>query len=224
VADLGLALGDAGLEQLLDARQAGGDVQAGDAAGMGTEDRNCLVILKRWAQNQSFLRADVTVCLIAESLSALNTGLVQNPGVAAIEIPLPDAGEREQYILASSGDAAIGEYSDFTAAELAKLTCRIEHEVEQLADGRIIMSKIPGTSTFSVIETDSQRAGNFRVASVSTIEATSLASGAQEASMLRRELEIALRARVTWLAATAAGLLPVAWKALERFGPKDAEG
>ena len=34
VADLGLALGDAGLEQLLDARQAGGDVQAGDAAGV----------------------------------------------------------------------------------------------------------------------------------------------------------------------------------------------
>ena len=35
VADLGLALGDAGLEQLLDARQAGGDVHArGDAAGV----------------------------------------------------------------------------------------------------------------------------------------------------------------------------------------------
>ena len=34
VADLGLALGDAGLEQLLDARQAGGDVQPGDAAGV----------------------------------------------------------------------------------------------------------------------------------------------------------------------------------------------
>ena len=34
VADLGLALGHAGLEQLLDARQAGGDVQAGDAAGV----------------------------------------------------------------------------------------------------------------------------------------------------------------------------------------------
>src|SRR5581483_6423912 len=37
-------------------------VPAGDAASMGSEDRNCLVILKRWAQNQSFLRADVTVC------------------------------------------------------------------------------------------------------------------------------------------------------------------
>src|SRR3954453_1458362 len=35
VADLGLALGDPGLEQLLDARQTGGDVHArGDAAGM----------------------------------------------------------------------------------------------------------------------------------------------------------------------------------------------
>ena len=34
VADLGLALGDAGLEQLLDTRQTGGDVQAGDAAGV----------------------------------------------------------------------------------------------------------------------------------------------------------------------------------------------
>ena len=34
VADLGLALGDAGLEQLLDARQALRDVQAGDAAGV----------------------------------------------------------------------------------------------------------------------------------------------------------------------------------------------
>ena len=34
LADLGLALGHAGLEQLLDARQTGGDVQAGDAAGV----------------------------------------------------------------------------------------------------------------------------------------------------------------------------------------------
>ena len=32
--DLGLALGDPGLEQLLDARQARGDVESGDAAGV----------------------------------------------------------------------------------------------------------------------------------------------------------------------------------------------
>jgi AAA+ superfamily predicted ATPase len=69
---------------------------AGDASSMGSEDRNCLVILKRWAQNQSFLRADVTLCLVTESLSGLNAGLVQNPGVKAIEIPLPGEQERTE--------------------------------------------------------------------------------------------------------------------------------
>ena len=38
----------------------------------------------------SFLSADITICLIAENLTELNAGLVQNPGVAAIAIPLPD--------------------------------------------------------------------------------------------------------------------------------------
>ena len=71
---------------------------AGDASGMGSEDRNCLVILKRWAQNQVFQRADVTICLMTESLTALNSGLVQNPAVAAIEIPLPDEADRIEFV------------------------------------------------------------------------------------------------------------------------------
>jgi len=57
---------------------------AGDSSGMAAEDRNSLVILKRWAQNPVFLQADVTFCLIAENLVELNLGLVQNPGVATI--------------------------------------------------------------------------------------------------------------------------------------------
>ena len=57
---------------------------AGDVSGMSAEDRNALVILKRWAQNPAFLRADVTICLIAENLIELNLGIVQNPGVASI--------------------------------------------------------------------------------------------------------------------------------------------
>jgi len=62
----------------------------GDSSGMPAEDRNCLVIFKRWAQNPIFLQADVTFVLIAENLAELNLGLVQNPGVASIEIALPD--------------------------------------------------------------------------------------------------------------------------------------
>jgi hypothetical protein len=53
---------------------------AGDSSSMPAEDRNSLVILKRWAQNPVFLQADVTFCLIAENLIELNLGLVQNPG------------------------------------------------------------------------------------------------------------------------------------------------
>jgi len=37
------------------------------------------VTLKRWAQHPQFLSADLTICLVAENLSELNAGLVQNP-------------------------------------------------------------------------------------------------------------------------------------------------
>ena len=96
-------------------------VPAGDASSMGSEDRNCLVTLKRWAQNQSFLRADVTVCLITENLSALNTGLVQNPGVSAIEIPLPDEAERTEFVRSQMAATPLPEGSEVGAETLAKL-------------------------------------------------------------------------------------------------------
>lgn len=95
---------------------------AGDISGMPAEDRNSLVILKRWAQNPAFLKADVTICLITENLSELNAGLVQNPGVAAIEIPLPDEAERLEFI------RAVGAFPspDVTDAALANLTAGIK--------------------------------------------------------------------------------------------------
>src|SRR5438445_8082847 len=63
---------------------------AGDVSSMSAEDRNSLVILKRWARNAAFLNADVTICLISENQIELNPSIVQNPGVASIAIPLPD--------------------------------------------------------------------------------------------------------------------------------------
>jgi AAA+ superfamily predicted ATPase len=94
---------------------------AGDGASLGSEDRNCLVILKRWAQDQSLLRADVTVCLITESLSALNAGLVQNPGVSTIEIPLPDETERTEFNRWQMAATPLPAGSEVTAETLAKL-------------------------------------------------------------------------------------------------------
>src|SRR5215469_15327790 len=71
---------------------------ATDVSGMSAEDRNSLVILKRWARNPAFLKADLTICLIAENQVELNQGIVQNPGVSSVEVPLPDYDERLQFV------------------------------------------------------------------------------------------------------------------------------
>ncbi len=99
---------------------------AGDSSGMPAEDRNSLVILKRWAQNPAFLQADVTFCLIAENLIELNLGLVQNPGVASVEIPLPSESERLEFIEARTAAQPLPTGSDVTPGALAGLTAGLK--------------------------------------------------------------------------------------------------
>jgi len=94
---------------------------AGDVSGMSAEDRNSLVILKRWARNPAFLKADLTICLIAENQVELNQGIVQNPGVSSIEIPLPDNQERLQFIRAQIKSTELPAGSDVSDETLAKL-------------------------------------------------------------------------------------------------------
>src|SRR5882672_1422900 len=71
---------------------------AGDVSSMSADDRNALVILKRWGRNSAFLNADVTICLVSENQIELNQGIVQNPGVSSIGIPLPDEAERLDFV------------------------------------------------------------------------------------------------------------------------------
>jgi len=99
---------------------------AGDSSGMPAEDRNSLVILKRWAQNPIFLQADITFCLIAENLIELNLGLVQNPGVAALQIPLPGEDERLEFIGSQLRTKPLPTGSEFTPETLAALTAGLK--------------------------------------------------------------------------------------------------
>jgi AAA+ superfamily predicted ATPase len=117
---------------------------AGDISGMPAEDRNSLVILKRWAQNPYFLKADVTICLITENLSELNAGLVQNPGVASIRIPLPDEAERLQFI------QSIGSFPspDVTDATLAHLTAGLKRVQLQATIAQAVENRRPLTLSF----------------------------------------------------------------------------
>jgi AAA+ superfamily predicted ATPase len=109
---------------------------AGDTSGMPAEDRNSLVILKRWAQNPVFLQADVTFCLIAETLIELNLGLVQNPGVASIAIPLPSESERLEFIQAQITSRPLPPGSDVTPAVLANLTAGLKRaQLQSLLSG-----------------------------------------------------------------------------------------
>jgi AAA+ superfamily predicted ATPase len=94
---------------------------AGDVSGMSAEDRNSLVILKRWARNPTFLKADLTICLIAENEVELNQGIVQNPGVSSIEIPLPDYAERLQFVRSQLKNIELPVGSDVSDETLAKL-------------------------------------------------------------------------------------------------------
>ncbi len=95
---------------------------AGNPQSLSAEDRNALVILKRWAQNPTFLRQDVTICLITENLLEVNQGIVQHPGVAAVSIPLPDEAERLEFIEWQLRQTPLPAGSDVEPAVLAKLT------------------------------------------------------------------------------------------------------
>lgn len=69
-----------------------------------------LVRLIAWAQNPYIKRVNMAFCLIAEKMSELSDRLIQNPHVAAIEIPLPDEAARRVYIehSAAQSDAPAG--------------------------------------------------------------------------------------------------------------------
>ena len=99
---------------------------AGDVSMMSAEDRNALVILKRWAQSPLLLQADVTICLIAENKSDLNPGLVQHPGVAALEVPLPDESDRAAFIRAELAARPLPAGSETGVDLLAKLTAGLK--------------------------------------------------------------------------------------------------
>jgi AAA+ superfamily predicted ATPase len=121
---------------------------AAEVSGMSAEDRNALVILKRWANNPAFLRADVTLCLIAENLVELHQGLVQHPGVASIAIPLPDESERSEFIRAQLKATPLPEGSDVDDLTLAKLGAGLKRVQLQTLISHSVQNRQPLTQKY----------------------------------------------------------------------------
>ncbi|MCF8168468.1 MAG: ATP-binding protein [Rhodoferax sp.] len=69
---------------------------AGDPSFMPQQDRQIYLAFHRWSLDPSLTRGDNITVLIAESLNAINPGLLSNPKVAAIEVPMPDLEQRRR--------------------------------------------------------------------------------------------------------------------------------
>lgn len=121
---------------------------AGDVSSMSPEDRNSLVIFKRWARNPDFLNADVTICLVSENQIELNQGIVQNPGVASIEIPLPDEGERLDFVRWQLSTHPMPPGSEVTDVVLAKLGAGLKRVQLQSLVAHAVQNKQPFTLKF----------------------------------------------------------------------------
>jgi AAA+ superfamily predicted ATPase len=80
---------------------------AGDAAAGARGGAGRLVRILGWAANPLLRRVNVAVVLVTDSLSEMHPRLVTNPAVTAIDLPLPDAAERERFALATAATVGI---------------------------------------------------------------------------------------------------------------------
>ena len=120
-------------------------VPAGDISSMSAEDRNSLVILKRWARNPDLLNADVTICLVSENQIEVNQGIVQQPGVASISIPLPEYSERLDFIRAQLKKQPLPAGSDVGDESLAKLGAGLKRVQLQSLIAHAVQNRQPLT-------------------------------------------------------------------------------
>jgi AAA+ superfamily predicted ATPase len=82
-------------------------VPAGDVGGAARTGAARLVRVLSWATNPLLRRVNVAVVLIADTLAEVHPRLASNPAVTAIDVPLPDAAERERYALAAAAAAGV---------------------------------------------------------------------------------------------------------------------
>jgi len=101
---------------------------SGEPGRLSLQSSSELVRMLNWAMSPHVKRLNMAFVLVDEKLADLNDRLTGNPNVAAIEVPLPDERARETFIKASIADKPdkpLEAFSDFGAAELAKLTAGI---------------------------------------------------------------------------------------------------
>jgi AAA+ superfamily predicted ATPase len=98
---------------------------SGEPGRLNLQASSELVTMLNWAMSPHVKRLNMAFVLVDEKLADVSDRLAGNPHVATLEVPLPAEEERERFIEASTRAAAIHDFSDFDAKELAKLTAGI---------------------------------------------------------------------------------------------------
>jgi ATP-dependent 26S proteasome regulatory subunit len=88
-------------------------------------DQTHLVTLLNWATSPYVKRLNMCFLLMESRLSDMSERLASNPHVASIEVPLPDEEQRAGFLAFASRGREIATFSDYSIAELAKLTAGI---------------------------------------------------------------------------------------------------
>ncbi len=122
---------------------------------LSAEERTTLLYFLRWAQDPLFLRSDLTILLLSESLSEVHPKLVSNPHVSAIRVPYPDEGTRKAFIQAflqqspltdkltpspSAASLAVA-LGGLTLVQIEKLLSEIAHSPSPWTEGELLERK-----------------------------------------------------------------------------------
>jgi AAA+ superfamily predicted ATPase len=98
-------------------------IPSADLGQMAGAQGTRLVRLLSWAQNELIKKVSIAVCLLCDRVAEINERLIGSSHVGTIEIPMPDAGSREEFITwYDQQDGTLGNLTDFTPRQLADLT------------------------------------------------------------------------------------------------------
>ena len=92
---------------------------------LSLNDQTHLVTLLNWASSPYIKRLNLAFVLVDTRLNDINDRLSSNPHVAAIEVPLPAAPDREAFLGHATKGLDVASFSDYSTAELGKLTAGI---------------------------------------------------------------------------------------------------
>jgi len=92
-----------------------------DGDGAATRAAGRLVRVLSWATSPLLRRVNSAVVLIADTLAEVHPRLASNPAVTAIDLPLPDAAERERYALAAAAAAGVKQEHEAAVRRMALL-------------------------------------------------------------------------------------------------------